>query len=442
MDNGLEPQPYPSGPLDSSRWDIRLVHLLPGQYEDPIQCTLSNMTLCPRSDQLDLLGQTPSSKPQRYETLSYVWGPLDILLPIDLNGFSDYRITKNLEHALRRLRLGQGTRTLWVDAICINQYDASERARQVKLMDHIYENASDVLVWLGDAGDIAGDKLEFQQSVPNVEHEHTQLQVLQQAIRNTSPRWWDRAWIVQEFVKAYREPLICFGRYETSLQHLQAEMLNHDRRQLNILCSEAESFRVMLAQLMAFRANNRQADSERSILHFWESVTKLDCLDARDKVYSLFNLLPPLEASVIEPDYIASVGACFARATFANIHATGKLHALALVDFRDTRPGDLPSWAIDFTQRNDVLKEHRFNADHFDSCFAGSVAWTSMQFAASYKPPLTKPTLTSDGQGLTVQGSIFDYVAATCDLSTGWSHDWHLNDEQYAHILTRVSNLP
>jgi hypothetical protein len=42
-------------------------------------------------------------------------------------------------------------RRLWIDALCINQHDIEERNAQVKNMSDIYEQASQVLVWLGKA---------------------------------------------------------------------------------------------------------------------------------------------------------------------------------------------------------------------------------------------------------------------------------------------------
>jgi Heterokaryon incompatibility protein (HET) len=38
---------------------------------------------------------------------------------------------------------------LWCDAVCINQNDLVERARQVSLMQRIYSEAKAVTVWLG-----------------------------------------------------------------------------------------------------------------------------------------------------------------------------------------------------------------------------------------------------------------------------------------------------
>jgi hypothetical protein len=39
---------------------------------------------------------------------------------------------------------------LWIDAVCINQQDVTERSEQVKMMREIYERATEVIVWLGE----------------------------------------------------------------------------------------------------------------------------------------------------------------------------------------------------------------------------------------------------------------------------------------------------
>jgi hypothetical protein len=44
-------------------------------------------------------------------------------------------------------------RTLWIDAICINQCDEKERGEQVKCMASIYSWAYRVVVWLGKSSD-------------------------------------------------------------------------------------------------------------------------------------------------------------------------------------------------------------------------------------------------------------------------------------------------
>ncbi len=91
-----------------------------------------------------------------YDALSYVWGeprPSGIAEYTVLLREGDVQnpleLTKNLYEALKRLRLSDCTRRIWVDQICINQEDSDERSKQVRFMGRIFKNASHVLVWLG-----------------------------------------------------------------------------------------------------------------------------------------------------------------------------------------------------------------------------------------------------------------------------------------------------
>jgi hypothetical protein len=71
--------------------------------------------------------------------------------------------------ALQNLWLEEDPRTLWVDAVCIDQADDEERSEQVQMMSRIYKNASRVLVWLG---------LPFERT-------YTEFDAIQKAARHT-----------------------------------------------------------------------------------------------------------------------------------------------------------------------------------------------------------------------------------------------------------------
>ncbi|KAH3916670.1 hypothetical protein HBI56_048710 [Parastagonospora nodorum] len=135
----------PLGPTE-----IRLVEILPGAFDDPIDINISVVDL--KNDPV-------------YDALSYVWhakdGTVDTKKPLGfaivLNNDS-YRIPigANLEAAIRYLRFpssqtsGAGSgQILWIDALCINQDLLSERNHQVGLMKSIYSSAKQVLIWLG-----------------------------------------------------------------------------------------------------------------------------------------------------------------------------------------------------------------------------------------------------------------------------------------------------
>jgi hypothetical protein len=99
----------------------------------------------------------------KYEALSYMWGsPKDPQTAyIEMQSLpsshsmgtgpnhATFSIGQNLASALRYLRYKDRTRTLWIDAVCINQADIVERNEQVKRMANIYKLAQRVVAWLG-----------------------------------------------------------------------------------------------------------------------------------------------------------------------------------------------------------------------------------------------------------------------------------------------------
>jgi hypothetical protein len=59
-------------------------------------------------------------------------------------------ITKNCHDALTSLVVNSKIRTIWVDAICIDQSDDAEKSGQIPLMSDIYGKAKRVHIWLGN----------------------------------------------------------------------------------------------------------------------------------------------------------------------------------------------------------------------------------------------------------------------------------------------------
>ena len=78
--------------------------------------------------------------------LSYFWGDANITKPIFLNDI-ETPVTSNLGN----LRLADSERTVWIDALCINQQDIDERNQQIFLMPAIYSLAYEVIIWLGES---------------------------------------------------------------------------------------------------------------------------------------------------------------------------------------------------------------------------------------------------------------------------------------------------
>nr|POF04187.1 heterokaryon incompatibility protein 6, or allele [Quercus suber] len=139
---------FPYQPLGSN--EIRLLRPLPQSSPSDLHFEILHVPL----------HLSPS-----YAALSYTWGPPGDTHEMRLNGHQ-FRIRQNLWEALRQTRISKLTsKYLWVDAVCINQGNEDdalcERSIQITLMKQIYEQAAQILVWLGTAENAVNNQLAF-----------------------------------------------------------------------------------------------------------------------------------------------------------------------------------------------------------------------------------------------------------------------------------------
>ncbi|KAK4653245.1 hypothetical protein QC762_511730 [Podospora pseudocomata] len=135
--------------IDHSIAQIRVLTIHPGSSDDPILCSLTRHSLQHEND---------------YEALSYTWGDPTRNYLISI-GAASLPVTKSAHDALRHLRLKDRDRRVWIDAICINQDDNTERNHQVEYMGQIFKGASRVLAWLGPAGPGTDEAFELIRAV-------------------------------------------------------------------------------------------------------------------------------------------------------------------------------------------------------------------------------------------------------------------------------------
>lgn len=106
---------------------------------------------------------------------------------------------------------------LWIDAICLNQDDATEKAHQVPIMGRIYKNAKGVRIWLGpedeDTAAVFGFLHEVASAHPGTTYTKEEVRRLEvkhlhknyAAHLNFLLRpWVFRRWVVQEAVLAHQ----------------------------------------------------------------------------------------------------------------------------------------------------------------------------------------------------------------------------------------------
>jgi hypothetical protein len=188
-------------PLCRAR-EIRVVTLMQGSGDDPIHCKLENVDFT-----------------QRYEAVSYEWGPRGDKEYIYLNDIP-FMIRKNLYDALRHYRRSRWDRVLWIDALCINQKDKPEKNKQLRMMGTIYSQAWDTLVWLGlarDDSDLAISHLkkiglnDQDASLAMIgSREEPHKRAMRAVLALCDRTYWQRIWVVQE-IRLARQITICCG---------------------------------------------------------------------------------------------------------------------------------------------------------------------------------------------------------------------------------------
>lgn len=126
---------YHHQPLNPDGQEIRLLRLRPELSKDGlIQCDIAPVDL--------------AAAPE-YQALSYEWGPPKQIRRVSIAG-RVLIIRENLWLFLDMFRSTVANNTLlWIDQICIDQQNLSERGHQVKLMGEIYTKAFRAVVWLG-----------------------------------------------------------------------------------------------------------------------------------------------------------------------------------------------------------------------------------------------------------------------------------------------------
>ncbi|KAI0189680.1 heterokaryon incompatibility protein-domain-containing protein [Astrocystis sublimbata] len=199
--------PYVYKPLQAG--EVRLLYFDNGGDDQP-----KVLGWCLRTIHMDLTAshQNQNNLPV-FDALSYTWGDLSETIPFVCDG-RELHIHRNLRDALPHLaRRGSFRRPIWVDAVCINQRDEAEKYTQIRLMHHIYRQAS--TVWLGQSL----DKQPLPrwtatpltpESVGLPDRDSSIWEPVQRIVCNN---WFRRVWAVQEFASA-RNITFLYGTHE------------------------------------------------------------------------------------------------------------------------------------------------------------------------------------------------------------------------------------
>lgn len=123
--------------LDEERGEFRVIRLVHDEDEEPDGGRESPGII--RAELLTNSLYELGTARIPFAALSYCWGTEEPTLTIQLNG-QPFRIRPTL-YAFLRQSYGEPQILSWfIDAICINQHDLSERANQVRVMGDVYRS--------------------------------------------------------------------------------------------------------------------------------------------------------------------------------------------------------------------------------------------------------------------------------------------------------------
>ncbi|KAI8623732.1 heterokaryon incompatibility protein-domain-containing protein [Xylariaceae sp. FL1651] len=421
MHNVDRPYLFKHRPLQESR-EIRVIDLLPGSGEDKICCSMQHTQLgsfeCP------------------FEALSYTWGDPKSIAMICIDD-APFPVRDNLRAALWHLRRPDRPRTLWIDALCINQQDNEEKSFQVQLMSSIYAAATTVIVWLGtsaDDSDIAMDFLsgdisasdEKSETISSVagngidalgsdirqlsigskegasraHHDATKEDRIWEAVRNLASRpYWSRAWVLQEVAVAKTDPILVCGHRTAAWKSLSTERFSTQGVRFTFLSPEnvariRTGYRT--AAIFMVRDEYRKRSGGIDLDRLLMLTLTFEATDPVDKIFALVGLSTDSTKRAVLPDYSKSPAQVYTEAARYLINMSGNMNSLCCNTNSPRMTGlAMPSWVPDWTLR----------ATRPKSIFNPGLYWAADRSKASVR-------FVNDARNLQAVGVLVDEIDA------------------------------
>ena len=349
----------PYEPLDKTQKVIRLLRLGPASsHDEPIKCQF----------RVASLDDSP-----HYEAISYVWGDAISEQTVEVDGMT-FTVTANLDSLLRHMRFVEEERLLWVDALCIEQSNLEEKNNQVSRMRHIYGNASQVIVWLGEGWPGSEMAMEFLRRLGNDAALHLDpmlepcinvngldldsQELCGHIVRLFSLPWWNRTWTVQEFVLAKRLIFQCSRTFVTQREMYMARenFWNHNDQccQRDELSRPHPEFGQSITQSFEVPARldfvTKSRGNAYSVLTAIAAFSGREVTDSRDRVYGMLGLGTGPYVDLVEPDYSLTPEQVSQAVLVKSIERTGTLECFShLFEHENSKlPSFVPNWSGGF----------------------------------------------------------------------------------------------
>jgi hypothetical protein len=319
-----------------------------------------------------------------YLALSYAWGDTSVVgYFASHRGSQGRRIpyNKGIFDITNNILAPGTTLYLWIDALCINQEDLSERASQVAMMGTIFAQARQVIAFIGEADEISTTAMDFILRTVNCICAHgsisksgtaptltTLLSEIGPAPRDCesirgliSRRWFRRFWVVQEIALGNDPVLVC-GKH--SLQWCALELFI-DLVYMAFESPESEhaSFPICgdflnvprylqnASAMLGARRGQRRDGLQPPFLFTLSSLSvTFESSDPRDRIYALLGLATAKKyRDVLLPNYEIRVEDLYVKLARQMLMSERNINFLHMAGIGHHRSLSLPSWVPDWT---------------------------------------------------------------------------------------------
>ncbi|KAH0434198.1 hypothetical protein CcaCcLH18_05522 [Colletotrichum camelliae] len=278
-----------------------------------------------------------------------------------------------LFRALRRLREEDGPPLrIWVDALCINQQDISERNEHVKIMGQVYAGASRTRVWLGESTQMDFQAMRTLMAISEVfanlhkrgifENDMSipQFQGLFESTANTeridwgllsemlNRAWFKRTWIIQEVANS-KDISVHLGSLSFGWTFLSSVIRAIQRYKLQGTIVECKALKTIaiMEELRHERIDKSVPFSTIPLLELLEELRDFNATIPSDKIYGVLGLMERKDEFVV--DYAQSAERLFTDFAVRELQA-GHMDVLThCVDSPKPTTLKLPSWVPDWT---------------------------------------------------------------------------------------------
>ena len=313
-----------------------------------------------------------------FRAISYAWGSPELTQSINCNG-QRLLVTSSVFELLSSTVILDlcDELPIWVDAICINQRDDTEKADQVSKMGALYSLADEVILWLGPTSfdsDLAMDTIRaVSEKKALISENFLRFSIGEDMVREAglaenseetrralgslfNREWFQRLWVVQEVVLARKRQVLCGSKAITweSFADATLAIARLQFHQFSIIFPDSiRGLHAVEGVVDMSRAANtkRRNGQEISSVVLLDMCQRRAVTDPRDRVYGMLAIAASDWREKIKVDYSQRGPHASCRTYIecgkACIEEDTSLSLLYMLSGTEKNP-KLPSWCPDF----------------------------------------------------------------------------------------------